>query len=134
IFIIQFVLLLIYFLLRLVFLKGNISDAFMMYQSNPLINIPVVFAKSVLALNIPLDFLTLNYWLQSRPPQLTLYLLILYGSAFYFLFVLFKEDTSKFLVQLSVLIIILVIPYLLIGYVRPQLILIPFTILIIYMF
>lgn len=115
-------------------MQSSLSNTLFLYQSNPIANIPGVFAKSIIALTIPTDFLTLSYWLQFRNPELMIYLAIFYTSLFYFLFYLFRADTTKFIMQFFSLVPALVIPYMLIGYIRPQMILIPFIIVLITLF
>ncbi len=134
IFITQFAVLALYFVFRLLFLHNDLREAGTLFQAAPLANIPGVIARSFIALTVPLDFLTMISYLVSRESPVMLYLACLYGAGFYLIYVMIKDEVYYFIAQLLILGFVLIVPYLYVGYVRPQMILIPFIILLIQLF
>lgn len=137
-FISLFTILVFYFAYRLIFMGSDPANAFLYYQPVKgwkafLSTVPPVTAKSIISITIPVDYLTLSIALSQKEAFLILYLIVLYGTIFYLAYSLIKGDANKFLMQLIVLFIILILPYVLVGYMRPQMILIPFSIILIQM-
>ncbi len=126
------VILILYFVFRLLIFGNSITEITTLYQSFPLGNAPGVIARALIALSIPLDFISLNYQLRNDNKLIILYLLILYGSGFYLLWSSVKSDMYKILGHLTALFFVLIAPYAIVGYIRPQMILLPFVILSIY--
>ncbi len=126
------VILLSYFVFRILILGNNFTEIATLYQTNPLSNAPGVFARALIALSIPLDFISLNYQLRSGNKIIVLYLFILYGAGFYFIWTSLRSDIYKMIGNLAVLFFILIAPYAIVGYLRPQMILLPFVIITIY--
>ncbi|MEO8514781.1 MAG: hypothetical protein ABI543_14585, partial [Ignavibacteria bacterium] len=126
------VLLIFYFIFRVFILGNNITEIATLYQPNPLANAPGVFARALIALSIPIDFISLNYQLRNDNKLIILYLLILYGAGFYLIWTAVKADIYRIIGQLALLFVILITPYAIVGYLRPQMILLPFTIITIY--
>ncbi|MBZ0204511.1 MAG: hypothetical protein K8I03_15975, partial [Ignavibacteria bacterium] len=130
--IVIFIPLLLYFVLRVLILGNNVIEIATIYQENPLSNAPGVFARALISLSIPLDYQTMNYLLRNDNKIVLLYLFILYGAGFYFIWVMVKTDIFKFIMQLLSLFLLIVIPYAVVGYIRPQMILLPFVIITIH--
>lgn len=126
------IILLSYFVFRLLILENNFTEIATLYQANPLGNAPGVFARALIALSIPLDFISLNYQLRNDNKIIVLYLFILYGAGFYLIWTAFRADIYKMIVNLAALFFILIAPYAIVGYLRPQMILLPFVIITIY--
>ncbi len=126
------VILIVYFAFRVVILGNNIIEVATLYQANPLANAPGVYARALIALSIPLDFISLNYQLRNDNKIIILYLFILYGAGFYLIWTALRADVYRMIGHLTALFFILITPYAIVGYIRPQMILLPFVILTIY--
>ncbi len=124
--------LIIYFIFRVIVLGNNVTEITTIYQENPLSNAPGVFARSLISLSIPLDYQTLNYLLRNDNKIVMLYLFIMYGAGFYFIWVMIKSDVFRYVFQLLALFLLLITPYAIVGYIRPQMILLPFVIMTIH--
>jgi hypothetical protein len=131
-FIAFFVLLGIYLVYRFVFIGNDIGTISTLYQENPFSNAPGVIGRAFIGLTIPLDFLTLNRLLKQDNKIILLYLASLYGAGFYLVWVMFRVDIYKHAVQLIALTFVLISPYIFIGYIRPQMALIPFVIILLF--
>jgi len=118
-----------YFVFRILVLGNNMTEIATLYQSFPLSNAPGVYARALIALSIPLDFITLNYQLRNDNKLIMLYLFILYGSVFYLLWSAVRTDIYRIIGQLLIFFFVLITPYAIVGYIRPQMILLPFIII-----
>jgi hypothetical protein len=125
-------LLVFYFVFRILILGNNITEIATLYQVNPLGNAPGVFARALIALSIPLDFISLNYQLRNDNKIIFLYLTVLYGAGFYFIWTALRSDVYRIIGNILALFFILIAPYAIVGYLRPQMILLPFVIITIY--
>lgn len=125
--------LLIYFVFKFLVLGSSITGITTIYQDTPLSNAPGVFARGFLSLTIPIDYLTLNYLLRNDNKIILLYLFTLYGAGIYLIWVMVKADLSKYIGQLIALFFLLITPYAIVGYIRPQMILLPFIIITIHL-
>ena len=134
VFILQFAILAMYLSGRIFFLHNNLAEAGNLFQSSPLANIPGVAARSLIALTIPLDYLTLTLFMTDKESSVLIYLACLYGAVFYLVYAMIKNVVYKYMLQLLLLGAVLIIPYIYVGYIRPQMILIPFVILLIQLF
>ncbi len=119
---------------KLVVLGNNAGDMLAMYQSSPLANAPGVIARAAIALTIPLDFLTLNLYLREKNHLLAIYLACLYGGVFYLISVMVRNEIYKYLGYIALSLAILILPNIFIGYIRTQMILVPFILLSILVF
>jgi hypothetical protein len=119
-------------LYRVIIMGGSITTIATLYQKNPFSNAPGVIARSLIALTVPLDFLTLSRMLRQDNKIVLLYLASLYGAAFYLIWVMIKVDVYKHIGQLIILWLILILPYIYVGYIRPQMVFIPFIVLLIH--
>ena len=126
------VMLISYFVFRILILGNNMIEIATLYQTFPLSNAPGVYARALIALSIPMDFITINYLLRNDNKLIILYLLILYGSGFYLIWIAVKTDIYRIIGQLLVFFFVLITPYAIVGYIRPQMILLPFVILTIF--
>lgn len=127
------ILLAIYFIYRIVILNNNVTEIATLYQSGPLANAPGVLARSFISLTIPLDYLVLNYMLRNDNKIVILYLFILYGTLGYIGWVMVRTEVYRAVARLLALMLLLFSPYMLIGYIRPQMILLPFIIITVFM-
>jgi len=126
-----FAILIFYLVIRFV-LNPHQLEILTLYQSSPFANIPGVLARGIIALSIPMDFLTLNYALKNHNKIMLLYLFILYGAVFYFIWTMFASNIYRHVGQIAVLSLVALSPYMIVGYIRPQMILLPFCIIIIF--
>jgi hypothetical protein len=129
IFIPMLMIFIIYFIWRIFVLGNNVIDIATLYQAVPLSNAPGVLARGFISLTIPLDYLELNYLLRSDNKIVLLYLLAFYGAGIYLIWVMMKTNVYRYLGQLFALMLLLLLPYAIVGYIRPQMILLPFVIL-----
>jgi hypothetical protein len=129
IFIPMLLIFIMYFVWRVFILGNNVIDIATLYQAVPLSNAPGVFAKGFISLTVPLDYLELNYLLRNDNKIILLYLFALYGAGIYLIWVMLKTNFSRYLGQMFVLMFLLLFPYAIVGYIRPQMILLPFVIL-----
>jgi hypothetical protein len=127
-----FAILVIYFIYRFLILGNNVSQITTLYQESPLSSAPGVFARGLISLTIPMDYLALNYALRNDNKIILLYLFALYGAVFYLIWVMVKIDVYKYVGQLLALMFLLLLPYAIVGYIRPQMSLLPFIILTIH--
>lgn len=121
-----------YFIYRIVILGNNVADITTLYQSFPLSNAPGVYARALIALSIPLDFITINFQLRNDNKLIILYLIILYGSMFYLIWSSYKSEFYRTASQITIVFFLLITPYAVVGYIRPQMILLPFTVIMIF--
>ena len=121
-----------YFIFRILVLGNNMTEIATLYQAFPLSNAPGVFARALIALSIPMDFITLNFQLRNDNKLILLYLLVLYGSGFYLLWSAVRTDIYRIIGQLAAFFFVLITPYAIVGYIRPQMILLPFVIICIF--
>ena len=131
IFIIQFSIIILYIIFKLFFLKNDLTQAITLFQDNPLKNMPGVIARAIISLSIPVDYLTLNLNLRNRETILLLYLLFLYALIIYAVVIVIRNSAYKQLFHVIVLGFLILLPYIYIGYIRPQMILIPFVLILI---
>lgn len=92
----------------------------------------VVLIKSFLTLVLPVDFLTIQFQLKNNDLSMLLYFTIFITFAFLFILYSFQNDFFRNSIYTIVICAITVLPYSLTGYVRPQIILIPFSIAVIF--
>lgn len=128
-----FSILLVYFIYRFLVLGNNVSEITTLYQESPLANAPGVFARGLISLTIPMDYLSLNYALRNDNKIILLYLFSLYGAVIYLIWVMVKINDYKYAGQLGAIMFLLLLPYAVVGYIRPQMALLPFVILTIHL-
>lgn len=119
----------VYFIYRFLILGNDISQITTLYQESPLSSAPGVLARGLISLTIPMDYLALNYALRNDNKIIILYLFALYGAVFYLIWIMFKIEVYKYVMQLIALMLLLLTPYAIVGYIRPQMSLLPFIIL-----
>lgn len=126
----QIFILCLYVIFRIAFLRNDliqIGSLFQLYAFESTVN---VFLRSIISSTIPIDFINLIFLLISNSPDLILivYCLTLLVLSIYLLYNYIKREDGFSLIMILLSFIVLISPYLFIGYVRPQLILIPFSI------
>jgi len=131
-FVIIFSLLSVYLIFRFVFIGNSLGEISTLYQANPFANAPGVAARAAIGLTIPLDFLTLNRMLRQDNKIVLLYLASLYGAVFYLIWIMVKVDIYRHIWQFAALAFVLILPQMFVGYIRPQMVLIPFIIVMIF--
>jgi hypothetical protein len=131
IFILLFSVIICYVIFKVFFLRNDLTQAITLFHDNPLGNVPGVIARSIISLFIPVDYLTLNLNLRNRETIFLIYLLFLYALMIYTVIIIIRSAAYQQLFHIIVLGIIMILPYIYIGYIRPQMILIPFVFLII---
>ncbi len=117
--------------LYIIFRTAILSRGYEKYYES---NIISVTFKSVLALLVPIDYLSFKTEVLGGNPILFVYLALLSVFILIYLVIHVRKDSYKPLIYLVMLLVILFLPYIYIGYIRPQMILIPFAITIIYLF
>jgi hypothetical protein len=122
----MFVILLIYFLYRFAVLSAGYNRYYEISYLN-------VLLKSIISLIIPFDFLTLKSQILSGNILLIIYIAVLFAGLILIVYSLVKEDSFKPFLVLTSLSVILLSPYLYAGYIRPQMILIPLALIIIFL-
>jgi hypothetical protein len=132
--IVQFALLLVYVFYKIIILGNNVGEMLTLYQASPLSNAPGILARAAIALSMPMDYLTLNISLRNKDPLLMLYLASLYGALFYLISVMVRNEIYKYMGYMALAAIILLVPNIYIGYIRTQMILVPFIILTILLY
>lgn len=130
----QLVLIGLYVFYKLAILGNDLGQMITLYQSSPFANAPGILARAAIALTIPLDYLTLNISLKDKDFFLMVYLGSLYGAVFYITSVMIRNEIYKYIYYIIICAAILLIPNIYIGYIRTQMIIIPFVILSIIFF
>jgi len=92
-----------------------------------------VLIKSIISLTLPFDYLSLKLYILSGNILIIAYILIVNAGLVLILYSFIKADSYKPLILLFLLLIFIVSPYLYAGYIRPQMILIPFALIIIFL-
>lgn len=90
--------------------------------------------KSILSLLVPIDYLSFKTEMLGSDPLLFVYLVFLALFILIYIILHIRKDSYKPLIYLVLLLVILFLPYIYIGYIRPQMILIPFAVTITYLF
>jgi len=124
----------LYVLYKVVVLQNSFVEMMSMYQTSPILNSPGVIVRAAIALTIPFDFLTLSLSLRDKDPLLMIYLASLYGGMFYLITIMIRNDVYKYVSFMLLSLFILIVPNIIIGYIRTQMILIPFVIITIMTF
>ncbi len=122
----QFVIVFLYFVIRLFVMKSIPYSGLPSFSMNPLSAGFDVISKSIISLFIPIDYLLIKLDIYGFNIPLLIYLTGLLITLLYFLKTLIK---SKLLIKALfalALFFIIVSPFIIAGYMRPQLILIPF--------
>ena len=125
-FITMFTILIIYLIYRFAVLSSGYNHYYEISYLN-------VLLKSIISLTIPFDFLTLKSQILSGNILLIIYVAVLSAGLILLIYSLVKENSYKHFLVLTLLAVILLGPYLYAGYIRPQMILIPFALIIIFL-
>jgi hypothetical protein len=127
-----FILLALYFIYRIFILNNDVTEIATLYQARPLANAPGVLARSFISLTIPLDYLVLNYMIRNDNKIVVLYLFVLYGAIGYLAWIMVRTEVYRAVAGILSLMLLLFLPYMVIGYIRPQMILLPFVVVTIF--
>lgn len=130
----EFVILIIYLLFKIYFIGNSPSEVVSIYGNNGLFNTGGVLLRAFTSLMIPYDYLSLQYNLSVFDFTLISYLAILLLTAVSLFFFLNRFHLLKYLPCVAAVLILSVIPNLIAGYFRPQLILIPFVVTVLSLF
>src|SRR5258706_5633736 len=87
----------IYVFYKLVILHNDLGAMVTLYQSSPLANAPGILARAAIALTMPLDFLTLNVSVRNKDFFTMCYLGVLYGTIFYLVSVMGRNEIYKYI-------------------------------------
>jgi hypothetical protein len=129
----QFSVLVLYFISKS-FLRNSIPVISSKYfYGDFIINSFQIFIKGIVAVVIPLDFTVLKICIEELKPLCIISTLFVVFFVFYILFKTIKEKNYRAIFLLSIIFLVTISPYIYAGYIRPQLILLPFTVLIISM-
>ncbi len=123
------ILMIVYLVIRVVFLRGNVFQTLSMFQEFPFANAPGVYARSLISLTLPFDYLSLQLNFRNKDFFLILYLVSLYSAVFYLFYFMIKNDNYKYFTALVLIGAVSVSPYLFAGYFRPNLALITFCLM-----
>ena len=126
IFIIHFAIIALYLVYKFTLGQMNISQS-------PGEGRTITFVKAMLGFVIPEDFLTLQYQLKANNLTMLYYFVIFVGFSFVYFIYLFQFKIFKLIMFALLIAIVLVSPYVAAGYVRPQLMLIPFSMIVIFL-
>lgn len=131
IFILQFCILTLYFLYRFIYLQNVPIDSLNLNFSNPIENFFSVITRSIISITVPLDYLSLKVkYLEFD------FFIVIYSISFLFLLLnililTIKKNLWKYFLIEILILLTLILPFILVGYVRPQIIMIPFTVMLI---
>lgn len=124
----EFFILIIYFLYRVYMLGVQPAEVISKFQKPGLFSSAGVVFKSVISLLIPYDYLSIQEYLKNFNFVFTLYAILLFIYLVAVIFIFIRTNRFKYLVILSLILLVCVSPNLIAGYFRPQLILIPFAV------
>jgi len=123
-----------YFVFRLFVLKSIPYSGLPSFSMNPLSAVFDVISKAIISLFVPLDYLIIKLNIIQSNVLIYIYLIGLFISVLYFLFLLKKSKLIFNTILAIVLFIIIISPFVVAGYMRPQLIIIPFISILLVMF
>lgn len=124
----------IYLLFKIFFIGNSPSEVISIYGNNGLFNIGGVMLRAFISLMIPYDYLSLQYNLSVFDFTLISYIAILLLTAVSLFFSMNRFDFRKYLPYVAAMLVLSVMPNLIAGYFRPQLILIPFVVTVLSLF
>ena len=128
------VILLVYFVYRISLLKYNVPDILTIYGNPGLISYLLILIKALISLSIPFDFLTLRNGIYESDMFIVLNVLLSVMFGIYVLIKLIKAKNHGSLLIVLLMFLIILIPNLIAGYFRSQLILIPFILMCVSVF
>ena len=134
IFLSEILILIIYFAYRLFLLSNKVSGVFTIYGDHGIINYFTIIIKAFISLIIPFDYLTLQNGVSGEDLFVLISVLFFLIFGIYILYKLIKTNKIRGLLTVCLLFLLILIPNLIAGYFRPQLILIPFIFVFISVF
>jgi hypothetical protein len=123
----QLAILFLYFISKSFLSKGIPIISGKYFEGDFWINSIQVILKGIIALTIPLDFSVLKIGLKDFNILFVIYLLVVVILTAVILFGLIKQKRINVFLLIGLNFLILISPYIYAGYIRPQLILLPFT-------
>ncbi|MCY7362367.1 MAG: hypothetical protein LH629_09945 [Ignavibacteria bacterium] len=118
-----------------IFIIGNNPfELVSVYQNPEITNSLSVVLKALISLTIPYDYLSLQYELFNFNLSLIFYLVILLTVITVLIYTLIKNKNVFSIIYILFLFLICIAPNLVAGYFRPQLVLIPFVIINLFLF
>jgi hypothetical protein len=131
VFISQLIVLSLYFISKTFLNTGIPVISSKYFNGDFLINSILIILKGIIALVIPFDFTVMKIGIQEFNPLYIIYFLIIILFVIYLLYKIIKEKSFISVLIASLIFLVTISPYIYAGYIRPQLILLPFSILII---
>lgn len=132
-FILEYAVILIYSAFKIFVLKNYPAEVINRYQDQEFFSFTVIMSKAIISLIIPFDYLTLQYGLQTGNLILYIYLALILTLVSITAYGFFKNNQRKNFLFLIILFSVAVMPNLAAGYFRPQLILIPFAVIFVFL-
>lgn len=130
----ELLILIMYVAYRIILLKDNLPDVFTIYGNPGMINYLLIIIKAIISLVIPFDYLTLRNGISESDVFIVLNVLLSVIFGIYILFKLLKAKNYGSLFTVSLIFLIILIPNLIAGYFRSQLIIIPYMLICISVF
>jgi hypothetical protein len=131
IYISQFAILFSYFISKTFLSRGIPVISGKYFEGNFVVNSIQIICKGIIASIIPLDFSVLRIGIKEFNILQILYLLVVILFFSVLLYELIKQKKKNLILLIGLNFLILISPYIYAGYIRPQLVLIPFTITLI---
>jgi|WetSurMetagenome_2_1015567.scaffolds.fasta_scaffold05860_4 hypothetical protein len=131
IFISQLVVLFIYFISKTFLSTGIPFISSKYFYGDFLVNSLQIILKGIVALLIPLDFSLIKVELSEHNLFLIAYILLVISFFVIYFIKIVKQKLYKEIISLILIFLFSISPYIYAGYIRPQLILLPFTVILI---
>lgn len=123
----EFAVLILYAVYRIMILGTQPSEVVTKFQRPGFFSTGNVIFKAFISLLMPFDYLSIQYYITTVNPVFAIYSALMIILLVAILFVLIRTMNFKYLFTLSLLFLVLIVPNIIAGYFRPQLILIPFV-------
>lgn len=128
----QFAVLIFYFIAKMFLSRGIPVLSGKYFDGNFIVNSILIFFKGIISLLIPVDYSLLKIKLLEFDLIIGIYVIIILLFLAVFIADLIKQKRINNLVLLFFVFAISVSPYIYAGYIRPQLILLPFTVTVVF--
>lgn len=122
----EFLILILYFSYRLFVLGLQPREVVTKFQTPGIFSSLSVTFRALISLVFPYDYLSMQDYLSDRNLMFALYTVLILIFIISVLFILIRTNNIKYIFCLGIIFFISIIPNLIAGYFRPQLILIPF--------
>lgn len=127
IFISQAAVLVLYFISKTFLSKGIPVLSAEYFTGGFLMTSAEIIFKALISLSVPGDYLVLKSGLKDFNLYIIFYSLLIMLAAAYYSYRFIKEKNKNIIIYTSIIFIVSISPYIYAGYIRPQLILIPFA-------